>query len=213
MSTFLTADRESDIKKAFHMISNSTCIQFKPRQKELTYLKLKKGKWFGELCVCLFASPCPHFIRPVFFIHQFEIGLIVTGPCLKFTVILSVLSSTLPRTVCFQPGRPGVKATETRALSPPGAHPMSAVAGGRSCSLSQTLAKWATSATRSSTHWGCITSTLARTAIATSSLIGTTSSEVLFFFFFFSMSPSIPDVFWRTSFVVCLSMSGKNTCL
>lgn len=140
MSTFLAAHRETDIKKAFHMISNSTCIQFKPRQNELTYLKLKKAKWFGELSVCLFASPRPClFVRSVVFIRPFSVS--------NFQWYNQFW---LPRHTGA--GRTRAKVTEASALSPPGARPTSAAAGGRSCSLSQTLAKWATSATRLSTH-------------------------------------------------------------
>lgn len=69
MATFPTANRESDIKEAFRMISNSTCIQFKPRQKELTYLKLMKGQWFVRLPVCFPLSR--FFLRSVSFILGF----------------------------------------------------------------------------------------------------------------------------------------------
>lgn len=63
-------------------------------------------------------------------------------------------------------------------LSLAGVRPLWAAAGGASRSSSRPRAKWAASATRLVTHWGCITSTPAGTAISTSPSIGRTSSKV-----------------------------------
>lgn len=54
----LTADRESDILKAFKMISNSTCIRFKPHTTEFNYLEFRLGKGWGIFSVSGWVSVC-----------------------------------------------------------------------------------------------------------------------------------------------------------
>ncbi|XP_075869154.1 low choriolytic enzyme-like [Nelusetta ayraudi] len=62
------ADRESDIKEALQMISTSTCIQFKPRTEEVTYLRFRKGEWCASFVGCRGGS------QPLFISTSCKVG-------------------------------------------------------------------------------------------------------------------------------------------
>lgn len=58
-----TADRESDILKAFKMISNSTCIRFKPHTTEFNYLEFRLGKGWDIFSVSGWVSVCAKCLK------------------------------------------------------------------------------------------------------------------------------------------------------